>query len=1042
MDIKEAEAIYPLSPAQEALLPLLRNAALAGSENQVVSCEIRGAVDTGLLERAMSVVTSRHPALRALVVANRVARPLVVVRRELTAQLVIEDVRDPSERDAALVRIGRDGRDVSADAKPVRLVRPVLVRAGGDASLCALVYHPIVLDEPSARQVLAEALRAYGALKAGTALDAPPAPAYSAFVAWLKGRDHTRAEAFWRGLLGNAPEATPLVVERGAADSAGRAPEERRCERLLSPDDTARLTALARDAGLALSTVVEGAWALLLSHYNDNDDVIFGVRISGRPSAVAGSEAMVGRFGLTLPVRVHVDETAPARTWLAQLGERRREVEAQQSSLAQLRVWLGLPPDRSLFESVVSTVTADGAPLGTVDSIAVGEFHASWTGDCTFELRARLADGRLQLTGMFDQARLEPAAAEQLLGGVCTILGGIARDPAQPVAGLPLLDSATLQNLLHDWNGPQPGYRESPTIHGLFEEQMGRTPDVIAVEYKGQTLSYRELNRRANQLAHYLRKLGVRREVLVANCMERSIEMVVGILGILKAGGAYVPIDPSYPIERLAFMLEDAKAPVMLTLERHRDELPSSSGHVVCLDTDWETIATNSDENPSSGSTGTNLSYIIYTSGSTGRPKGVMVQHRGVCSSEEYYARIIGMPPGSRMLQISSVGFDMCVFDIVPALTSGLTLVLADPDPPLGIDLLKVLQEEKIETISFPPSILATLPIVPIPTLKFIGVAGEAVSAELVARWAPGRRFYNAYGPAEGSVWVAGNFLDGTPPPVFGQAIDNVKVYLIDKHYRLVPVGVPGELCIGGDVQVSRGYLNRPGLTAERFFPDPFSTTPGARLYRTGDLARYLPSGKLEFLGRTDHQVKIRGFRVELGEIEAVFGHHPTVREAVVIAREDTPGDKRLVAYIHPHEGETPSTSELRSFIAEKLPENMVPSAFVVMDEFPLTPNGKVDRKALPAPDSVRPDLKDAYVAPRTPLEEVMVEIWTSVLGIDEVGVDDNFFELGGHSLLATQIISRLRDVFHIELPLTTIFQAPKISEIVKFVEKLLEPQK
>ncbi len=391
------------------------------------------------------------------------------------------------------------------------------------------------------------------------------------------------------------------------------------------------------------------------------------------------------------------------------------------------------------------------------------------------------------------------------------------------------------------------------------------------------------------------------------------------------------------------------------------------------------------------------------------------------------------------MLQVTSVGFDMCVFDIVPALTSGLTLVLADPEPPLGIELLHVLQRERIEIISFPPSILATIPIVPIPELSFIGVAGEAVSAELVARWAPGRRFYNAYGPAEGSVWCAGNFLDGSSLPVFGRAIDNVKTYLIDKHYRLVPIGVPGELCIGGDVQVSRGYLNRRGLTAERFIPDPFSATPGARLYRTGDLARYLADGTMEFLGRTDHQVKIRGFRIELGEVEAVLGHHPAVREAVVIAREDTPGDKRLVAYILPHHGETPTTSELRGFVAEKLPDNMVPSAFVVMPEFPLTPNGKVDRKALPAPDSIRPDLNEAYVAPRTPLEEVMVEIWASVLGVKEIGVEDNFFELGGHSLLATQIVSRLRDVFHVDLPLTTIFQAPKIAEIVPFVEKLMD---
>lgn len=1044
MDIKEVEAIYPISPLQEALLAERRSGGRGGRWS-TAACELRGSLSIPLLEESLRRVVGHYPVLRTLFLTRRLERPLQVVRRQAAPTLEVHDWRGlPAEqREGELQRFFAAERQRRVDASQAPLVRMTLCRVSDDTHHAALAYDPVLLDDRSARRVLDDVLTCYGALADGRPTALATVRPFTEHLAWLKRQDRAAAESFWRGALEGRSGPTSLAIERGAADAHDRAPEQGRREVSLSVADTAKVLAMTEQCRISVTTVVHGAWALLLGHYADTDDVVLGVKLPGRVGAPAEGEAMVGRFATTLPLRVRIDGRRPVLSWLQDLEATWLRIqEHQHVSLTQIRGWLGVPTDQPLFESAVAwEERSQPEAARQVSSIHVGDVKASPTGDCAFNLAAGLTEGRLSLCALYDARRVDADAAGRLLDAVKALVEGIAVDPARRLSAVPLLHEATARQLLDEWNGPQPGYRESPTIHELFEAQVLRTPDITAVEYRDRSLTYRELNRRANQLAHHLRSLGVGPEVIVANCIERSIEMVVGILGVLKAGGAYVPMDPSYPFERLAFMLEDARAPVLLTLERHRDDLPDHRGCVVCLDTDADAIAQQRDDNPASGVTGQNLSYVIYTSGSTGKPKGVMVHHRGVCNSSEYYAKIIGMVPGSRMLQITSVGFDMCVFDVVPAMVSGLTLVLADPDPPLGADLLRVLQDQRIEIISFPPSILATIPIVALPTLKFIGVAGEAVSAELVARWAPGRRFYNAYGPAEGSVWCAGNFIDGSRPPVFGRAIDNVKVYLVDTHYRLVPVGVPGELCIGGDVQVTRGYLRRPDLTADRFIPDPFSSTPGARLYRTGDLARYLPDGTMEFMGRTDHQVKIRGFRVELGEVETTLGHHPAVREAVVIAREDTPGDKRLVAYILPHQDKAPNASDLRAFVAEKLPENMVPSAFVVMTAFPLTPNGKVDRNALPVPDTARPDLQKKYVAPRTPVEEVMVEIWTSVLNLDEVGVEDNFFELGGHSLLATQIVSRIRDTFSTDLPLTMIFQAPTISELSTFIEKSIEGQ-
>ncbi|HEY9657256.1 MAG TPA: amino acid adenylation domain-containing protein, partial [Allocoleopsis sp.] len=716
-------------------------------------------------------------------------------------------------------------------------------------------------------------------------------------------------------------------------------------------------------------------------------------------------------------------------------------------------------------------------------------------------------------------------------------------NPNQAITELPLLTESERQQLLVEWNNTQTHYPQDKCIHQLFEEQVDRTPDAVAVVFENQQLTYRELNQRANQLAHYLQTLGVGPEALVGICVERSLEMVIGILGILKAGGAYVPLDPAYPQERLAFMLQDSAVPVLLTQSHLADKLPSHSAKMRYLDKDWQDIEQQSQENFAGNAKANNLAYVIYTSGSTGKPKGVLLEHRGLCNLAQAKVQQFDVKSSSCVLQFASPSFDASVWEIVIALTGGARLCLGSREKLLpGVQLVGLIQQQRVTHVTLPPSALAVLPETDLPTLQAIIVGGEPCLPSLAAKWAHNRQFFNAYGPTEATV-------DATIAPYeqsmkifpIGRPIANTQVYILDRHLQPVPIGVAGELHIGGD-GLARGYFNRPELTQEKFIPNPFSDQPGARLYKTGDLARYLPDGNIEFLGRIDHQVKIRGFRIELGEVEATLSQHPDVREAVVTVREDMPGDKRLVAYITstlmpdrlPYQSEcllelsgntfklrtedisnggiglvdAPAMAEhtpvclyllmpgadeaqwfngvvawsrssaagirlqltaseqalldrsitylletqgllktwqrtiaqsLRQFLKDKLPDYMIPSAFVLMQSLPLTPNGKIDRRAFPAPDRAQTQQEDHFIAPRTPTEIAIAEIWKQVLGLQTASIYDNFFELGGHSLLAVQIISRIRSTFGIELPLSCLFESPTIAGLSEAIDSAQE---
>ncbi|MGH9941020.1 MAG: amino acid adenylation domain-containing protein [Pyrinomonadaceae bacterium] len=645
---------------------------------------------------------------------------------------------------------------------------------------------------------------------------------------------------------------------------------------------------------------------------------------------------------------------------------------------------------------------------------------------------------------VYDTGRFGKTSVERIIIHFTTFLLGITEKFDQRIADLPLLTNEERQQLLVEWNDTRTEYPRSQCIHKLFEAQAERKPEAVALVYQDEYLSYGELNRRANQLAHYLQKLGVKPDVLVGICVERSIEMVVGLLGILKAGGAYVPLDRFYPQERLSFMLEDAHVPVILTQESLTGSLPKHELSVVRLDTDWKEIAKQSTDNLPYATSSEKLAYVMYTSGSTGRPKGVCIPHRAVVRlvKETNYVKINEQEV---FLQLAPISFDASTFEIWGCLLNGARLVVISAEAHTLEELSAVVEHFQVTILWLTAGLFHQMVDYHIESLRGVRqllAGGDVLSVahveKVLEQLEEGHWLINGYGPTENTTFTCcysmrgGQQIGGSAP--IGRPVSNTTVYILDEHLQVLPVGLPGELYTGGD-GLARGYLNRAELTAEKFIVDPFNTAAESRLYKTGDLARYLPDGNIEFLGRIDNQVKIRGFRIELGEIESVLMQHPSVREVVVVAREDMAGEKRLVSYVVPEPETTASVGELRRYLRQVLPDYMVPVVFMELKALPLTPNGKVDRRALPMPDQARPELEESFVAPRNPIEEIVAEIWAKILRVERVGIYDNFFELGGDSLSATQVISWVRAKLQVELPLSSLFESSTVARLAEMIE-------
>jgi amino acid adenylation domain-containing protein/non-ribosomal peptide synthase protein (TIGR01720 family) len=795
------------------------------------------------------------------------------------------------------------------------------------------------------------------------------------------------------------------------------------------PDLAARIDAFTQQHYASIPIFLLTCWCVFLYRLIGNPNIVIGVAFNGRNYPEL--EDILGPFERFLPICCHMQTDMSFEDILNQNIRLMHESYKWQECFTWDRV--KEIHDTSPFFSFCFDFEDPSEEISIADISFLIDCHYS----CTDRFKIKLSPSRkgetIILKFHYDSSLFSEEDIRRIVDNFYVLLKDVINRPNNTIDDISIINNEELLYLLTKNNETSVDYPASKCINQLFEEQAERTPSRIAVVYEDQQLTYIELNARANRLAHYLQQLGVGPEVLVGICVERSIEMIIGILGILKAGGAYLPLDPAYPKDRLSFMLDDSLAPVLITRQQTIDSLPTFLSLVVCLDDDWEAISQESEQNPTCGATADNLAYVIYTSGSTGKPKGVLVQHRGVSNLFAAQVHAFAIRSDSRILQFASLSFDASIFEIIMALLTGSTLYLTASRLLSGPMLMDLLRDQAITTLTLPPSMLATLPDTDLPALQTLISAGEPCSASLVSRWASGRRFFNAYGPTETTVWATvSECVDERSGPPIGRPIANTQVFVLDTHLRPVPIGVSGELYIGG-VGLARGYLNRPGLTAERFIPHPFSNEDGARLYRTGDLACYRPDGSLDCLGRIDQQVKIRGFRIELGEIETVLGQHPAVHQCVVIAHEDGSNGRRLIAYIAPRPAVEPTVQDLRSFLQMQFPAYMIPALFIMLPTLPVSPNGKVDRQMLPAPHAIRSNPRDAFVAPRNPIERALAAIWAEVLGVARVGIHDNFFTLGGDSILSFQTIVKAQDA-GIHFTPKQMFQHQTIAELAVVV--------
>jgi amino acid adenylation domain-containing protein len=824
---------------------------------------------------------------------------------------------------------------------------------------------------------------------------------------------------------------------------------------------------LGRREGATLFMTLLAAFQTLLSRFSGQNDIAVGSPIAGRRHPE--TESLVGFFVNSLVLRTDLSGNPTFRELLARVRTTALEAYEHQDMPFEKLVE-ELHPDRNLgrtplFQAMFAHQNVPRNPLEFRGLMARRVEITSTTAKFDLSLDTFEETDGLKTLWEYSTDLFDHGTIERMMGHFQTLLEGIVANPDQRLSDLPLLSEQQTHQLLVQWNDSQKDLSKDKCVHELIEAQAEKTPDAVALacpstgQGEEQQLSYRELNSRANQLAHYLGKLGVGPEVLVGLYMERSPEMIIAILAVHKAGGAYVPLDPNYPLQRLLVISEETQFPVILSQQRLAESFPGHMAKVICLDTEWATIAQESQENPHAKATPENLAYVIYTSGSTGRPKGVEITHRSLTNFVCWAASAYELTPSDRVLQFASISFDTAAEEIFPCLASGAELVLRTDSMLDSLSgFLKSCGDLQITVLDLPTAYwhelvdeISSTPPTELGNLRLVIIGGEQASANHLAKWreviGDRVRLVNTYGPTEATVvttlWDASRALKPDRSSVevtIGRPIANTQVYILDGHLNPVPIGVAGEIHIGG-VGVARGYLKSPELTAKKFIPHPFSPDSEARLYKTGDLARYRPDGNVEFIGRTDNQIKIRGFRVELGEIEAALALHPSVRRTVVLARKDAAGYQQLVAYVETHKVAVPTSRELASFIRAMLPDYMVPSVFVLLDALPLTSNGKLDLRALPAPNHRRRDFDDPFEEPRTPFEELLTQIWSEVLHLDDIGIYDNFFDLGGHSLLATRIISRIRDVFHCEVPLRALFEAPTISKLVERLEAVNRPE-
>ncbi len=1027
----------PLSIAQQQVWLHGQLAADVPLYNEVLILERAGPLDQEALERSFAEIIRRHETLRTTFAVED-GVPVQVIAEHHQIELPVTELSGlPGQNcEASVLRIATEEARQPFDLTKGPLIRARLLRLAKQNHILVVTLHTIIGDEWSLSILADELATLYEAYSAGEPSPLPDLPIQYGDYAhsqrdWLQGDVLDRHVSYWRRRLSDLPVLElptdrvrpPVQGFRGARESLQ-----------LSRNLSESLKDLSELEGAPLFVTLVAAFQTLLSRYTGQHDIVVGSIVPGREEVDA--ENLIGLFAHTVLMRTEIERDATFRELLRRVRDLSQgDCEYQNMPFDRLVGELQLGRDLSrnpLFQVLVSFTPAMSAARGSWEIVNLDVDGGAAKVDLQLQLYDR-ADG-IFARFTYNPDIFDAATIGRMAGHFQTLLEGVVANPEQRLSKLPLLTQAETHQLLAEWNDTRTNYPKDRPLHHLFESQVERTPEATAVVFGNERLTYQELNRRANQLAHHLVSLGVGPDVLVGILVERSLDMLVGLLGILKAGGAYVPLDPAYPTERIAFMLEDSEVAVLLTQHHLLETVPDSRARVVVLDADWHEIANKEAKNPTYTGGPENLAYVIYTSGSTGKPKGVQIPHRAVVNFLISMSQTPRMTAADRLLSVTTLSFDIAGLEIYLPLIVGASVEIVSREVSSdGYQLLAKLASSGATVMQATPvtwRMLIEAGWKGTPNLKIL-CGGEAISRKLATQLLQrAGSVWNMYGPTETTIWsTCSRIASEHEPIVIGRPIANTDIFILDEFLQPVPIGVAGELHIGGD-GLARGYFRRPELTAEKFIASPFAQNPTARLYKTGDLARYRPNGDIECLGRIDHQVKLRGFRIELGDIESALRQHRGINDTVVVAQEDTPGDKRLVAYFVPSQEPPATVSELRDFLKEKLPEYMVPSAFVALEAMPLTPNGKVNRRALPAREQTILAPAESFAAPTNDFESQLVTIWENVLGVRPIGIRHSFFELGGNSLVAVRLMQRIEQAFGKHLSIATLFQAPTIEQL------------
>jgi amino acid adenylation domain-containing protein len=1015
---------------------------------------LTGALDVPALQRTLDEIVSRHEPFRThFQSVDGTVRQ--IIRDDVKTQLVITDLSElqHDEREANVKQLAKEEATRPFDLALGPVMRTTLLRLGDAEHVLMLTTHHIVSDAWSAGILVSELGDLYNAFASGQPSPLASLPIQYADFAewqrqWLDGKVLAEQVVYWKQQLAGAPGALELPTDRprppvptGRGAYTGVA---------LSKDLGERLAELSKREGATIFMTLLAAFQILLGRYTNQTDIVVGTPIAGRNREEI--EGLIGFFVNTLALRADLTINPTFSEFLARVKETAVGAYAHQD-LPFEKLVEELEPERDLGRNPLFQVMFQfqNAPrsLPHFKDLTLTSLDVS-TGTAKFDLllAAMEEDGVLNFVMEYSTDLFNSETIDRMLHHYATLLEGIAASPDERIADLPLMAEAERHTLVVEWNETHTEFPAHRCIHELFEEQVARAPEDEAIVVGKDRTTYRELNSRANQLANCLRRCGVGPETRVAICVERSLDMIVGLLGILKAGGAYVPLESAYPAERTSFILEDSQPRLLLTQKSLIASLPASGIQTICLDSDWPEIARESSENPAGSAKAENSAHVIYTSGSTGQPKGVISAHRASVNRFAWMWRTYPFVAGEVCCQKTSLSFVDSIWEIFGPLLQGVPLVII-PDETLKDPrrFVASLAEHRVTRLVLVPSLLRVMLETPelseqLRELRYCVCSGETLPVDLAKTFRekiPQATLINLYGSSEVAADVTCyevSNTDGFGSIPIGRPIANTQIYILDAHLQPAPVGVPGEIYVSGE-GLARGYLNRPQLTAEKFVADPFRSDGDARVFRTGDIGRYLAGGNIEYRGRRDNQVKLRGFRIELGEIESALATHPQVHHAVVVARDTIngeSGDKQLVAYVVA-EGDEPSRNDLRAHLRRKLPDHMVPAAFVMLDALPLTASGKVNRLALPQPDRDQLAVREVFVAPRTPTEEILGSIWADVLDTENVGVNDDFFALGGHSLLLARIAARIREAFQLELPLRALFEAPTVAALAEKIE-------